>query len=138
MTSPGTINTTARGLHYQTYTATALDCNACALSKQCLKGPMKPNDGRGRQVTRFEPKAVDNTHPSERMRQAIDSPQGRQLYSQRFGTVEPVFANLRHNKRLNRFNHRGYTKVNAQWDLYCMAHNIEKLSKTNLGQRRVQ
>ena len=40
MTSPGTINTTARGLHYQTYTARAVDCNTCALSSKCLKGPM--------------------------------------------------------------------------------------------------
>jgi transposase len=130
MTSPGSIHTTASGLHYQTYTAKSVDCDACVLSKQCLKGPLKPNDGRGRQVTRFEPKAIDPTHPSERMRRAIDSPQGRQLYSQRIGTVEPVFANIRHNKRLTRFNHRGREKVNTQWSLYCMVHNIEKLAKT--------
>ena len=93
---------------------------------------------KDKEVTRFEPKTLDNTHPSERMRQAIDSPKGRQLYSQRFGTVEPVFANIRHNKRLTRFNHRGRAKVNTQWNLYCMVHNIEKLSKTSLGQQRVQ
>ncbi|OYT87962.1 MAG: DDE transposase [Burkholderiales bacterium PBB3] len=133
MKSPGTIHTTARGLDYQNYTARAVDCNNCELSKQCLKGPLKPNDGRGRQVTRFVPKQKDPTHPSERMRQAIDSPRGRQLYSQRIGTVEPVFANIRHNKRLSRFNHRGREKVNTQWNLYCMVHNIEKLSKTKLG-----
>ena len=138
MVSPGTIYTTARGLNYQTYTAKAVDCNACVLSRQCLQGPLKPNDGRGRQVTRFEPKAKNDTHPSERMRQAIDSPKGRQLYSQRFGTVEPVFANLRHNKRLTRLNHRGRAKVNTQWNLYCMVHNIEKLAKTGLGQQIVQ
>jgi transposase len=138
MVSPGTIYTTARGLNYQTYTAKAVDCNACALSAQCLRGPMKPNDGRGRQVTRFEPKVVDNANPSERMRQAIDSPKGRHLYSQRFGTVEPVFANLRHNKRLTCLNHRGRAKVNTQWNLYCMVHNIEKLAKTALGQQIVQ
>jgi transposase len=132
--SPGTIHTTARGLHYQNYTAKALDCNACELSKQCLRGPIKPNDGRGRQVTRFEPKVKDMAHPSERMRQAIDSPRGRQLYSQRIGTVEPVFANIRHNKRLTRFNHRGREKVNTQWSLYCMVHNIEKLAKTGYAQ----
>ena len=136
--SPGTIYISANGLHYQTYTAKAVDCNACALSGKCLRGPIKPNDGRGRQVNRFEPKAKDNTHPSERMRQAIDSPRGRQLYSQRFGTVEPVFGNLRHNKRLTRLNHRGHAKVNTQWNLYCMVHNIEKLSKTTLGQHSVQ
>ena len=138
MTSTGTIYTTARGLNYQAYSAKAVACNACALSAQCLKGPMKPNDGRGRQVTRFEPKPKDNTNPSERMRQAIDSPRGRQLYSQRFGTVEPVFANIRHNKRLTRLNHRGRAKVNTQWNLYCIVHNIEKLSKTSMGQQRTQ
>ena len=138
MTSTGTIYTTARGLNYQAYSAKAVACNACALSAQCLKGPIKPNDGRGRQVTRFEPRPKDNTHPSERMRRAIDSPKGRQLYSQRIGTVEPVFGNIRHNKRLSRLNHRGLTKVNTQWNLYCMVHNIEKLSKTSLGQERIQ
>ena len=134
MTSPGTIHTTARGLHYQNYTAKAVDCNHCELSKQCLRGPIKPNDGRGRQVTRFEPKVKDLAHPSERMRRAIDSPKGRQLYSQRIGTVEPVFANIRHNKRLTRFNHRGREKVNTQWNLYCMVHNIEKLAKSGYAQ----
>ena len=138
MKSPGTIHTTARGLDYQNYTARAVDCNNCELSKRCLKGPIKPNDGRGRQVTRVVPKPKDLTHPSECMRQAIDSPRGRQLYSQRIGTVEPVFANIRHNKRLTRLNHRGREKVNTQWNLYCMVHNIEKLSKTNLGYQRVQ
>ena len=72
------------------------------------------------------------------MRQAIDSPKGHHLYSQRIGTVEPVFANIRHNKRLAHLNHRGRCKVNTQWNLYCMVHNIEKLSKTNLGHQRVQ
>lgn len=134
MKSPGTIHTTARGLNYQNYTAKSADCNHCELSKQCLSGPIKPNDGRGRQVTRFEPKVKDLSHPSERMRQAIDSPKGRQLYSQRIGTVEPVFANIRHNKRLSRFNHRGREKVNTQWNLYCMVHNIEKLAKTGYAQ----
>jgi hypothetical protein len=49
--------------------------------------------------------------------------------SQRIGTVAPVFANIRHNKRVTRFNHRGREKVNTQWNLYCMVHNIENLAK---------
>lgn len=53
---------------------------------------------------------------------------GRALYSGRIATVEPVFANIRHNKRLARFNLCGRDKVNAQWDLYCLVHNIEKLA----------
>ncbi|OFZ68723.1 MAG: hypothetical protein A2Z01_07790, partial [Betaproteobacteria bacterium RBG_16_58_11] len=44
-------------------------------------------------------------------------------------TVEPVFGNLRGNKRLHCFTLRGKTKVDGQWKLYCMMHNIVKLAK---------
>ncbi len=43
---------------------------------------------------------------TERMKTAIDSDLGRRLYGRRIATVEPVFANLRHNKHLNRFTLR--------------------------------
>ena len=49
-------------------------------------------------------------------------------------TVEPVFANLQHNKRLDRFTLRSQPKVNAQWTLYCLVHNIEKLAKHGYAQ----
>ena len=39
-----------------------------------------------------------------------------------------MYANLRHNKRLDRFTLRDRVKVNAQWQLYCLVHNIEKLA----------
>ena len=62
------------------------------------------------------------------MKQRIDSNQGRAQYGGRFATVEPVFGNLRHNKRLNRFSLRGKAKVDGQWTPYCMVHNPEKLA----------
>ena len=67
------------------------------------------------------------TH-TERMKRKIDSEQGREMISRRFATVEPVFGNLRHNKRLNRFTLRGRAKVDGQWKLYCLVHNVEKLA----------
>lgn len=70
---------------------------------------------------------------SARMRQAIDSERGRALYGRRFATVEPVFGNLRHNKRLNRFTLRGRRKVDGQWKLFCLVHNIEKLAHHGYG-----
>jgi hypothetical protein len=85
-------------------------------------------------VTRFQPKADDPHDPIERMKRAIDSQRGRHLYSQRIGTVEPVFANIRHNKRLNRLHLRGRAKVNTQWHLYCLVHNIEKLANSGWRQ----
>ncbi len=62
------------------------------------------------------------------MRQKIDQPESRRIYGRRLAIVEPVFANLRSNKRLDRFTYRGRTKVNIQWLLYCLVHNLEKLA----------
>lgn len=66
---------------------------------------------------------------TDRMKQRIDTPEGRARYGQRLALVEPVFANLRHNKRLDRFTLRGRRKVDTQWKLYCLVHNIEKIAK---------
>ena len=62
------------------------------------------------------------------MKRRIDAPDGRARYGQRFGTVEPVFGNLCYNKGLDRFTLRGRSKVDAQWKLFCLVHNIEKLA----------
>ena len=63
-----------------------------------------------------------------RMQQRRDAPEGREQYEQRVTTVEPVFANVRYNKRLDRSTLRGRTKVNGQWLLFCLVHHIEKLT----------
>ena len=68
------------------------------------------------------------------MKRAIDSEDGRQRYGQRFATVEPVFGNIRHNKGLDRFTLRGRQKVDAQWKLFCLVHNIEKLANHGYAQ----
>jgi transposase len=70
----------------------------------------------------------------ELMKRAIDSERGRRVYGGRFATVEPVFANIRHNKGLNRFTLRGQRKVDTQWKLFCLVHNIEKLAHHGYAQ----
>lgn len=52
------------------------------------------------------------------------------VFSHTFGSVESVFANTRHNKRLTRLNHWGCERVRAQWSLNCVEHNIETLART--------
>jgi hypothetical protein len=61
------------------------------------------------------------------MRRKFDTPAGRAIYSKRSGTVEPVFGNIQ-NKGMRRFTLRGRTKVNAQWQLFTIVHNIEKIA----------
>lgn len=125
--STGAIYTVGKGLRREDFKAKAVDCASCGLRLQCLR---RPNRTSRRKVVRYHQRQIDLNDPSHRMRQAIDSARGRSLYSQRLGAVEPVFANIRYNKRMSRFNVRGKNKVNTQWHLYCMVHNIEKLAKS--------
>jgi hypothetical protein len=61
------------------------------------------------------------------MKAKIDSEQGKRIYARRLGIVEPVFANLCVHKRMNRFTLRSKQKVNVQWKLYALVHNIAKI-----------
>jgi hypothetical protein len=49
-------------------------------------------------------------------------------WSKRSKHKRAVFANIRVNKRMDKFSLRGKIKVNIQWLLYCMVHNIEKVA----------
>lgn len=51
----------------------------------------------------------------------------------RMGIVEPVFANVRHMMGLDRFTLRGKAKVNIQWLLYAVVHNIHKAQRFGLA-----
>lgn len=103
------------------YRAPLSACRGCELRSKCLRNA---HDKAARQVsiTHKRPNAASA------MRERIDSELGREQYSRRIGTIEPVFGNIRYNKRLNRFTLRGTTKVDGQWKLYALVHNIEKLA----------
>ena len=99
------------------------DCRACPMQSKCMKNPIKES---GRQVSFFaDYKNEISNH--ERMKNRIDSEQGRKDYSRRMWTIEPVFANITSNKGLRRIHLRGKVKATCQWQMYCMVHNIEKL-----------
>jgi transposase, IS4 family len=61
------------------------------------------------------------------MRKRVDSKKGKLYYSHRMSVVEPVFGNIGTNKGLNRFSLRGKEKVQGQWYLFSLIHNIEKI-----------
>ena len=71
-------------------------------------------------------KANGEPNYTDWMKERVDSERGKYIYSHRMSVVEPVFANICVNKKLNRFSLKSKTKVQAQWQLYCMVHNIEK------------
>ena len=97
------------------------DCKTCKLRKRCLKS----ENSRQRSLYVIET-FFDKNHSKE-MLEKIDAPEGRDIYSKRMGIVEPVFGNITYSKGLNRFTLRSKKKVNIQWSLYCLVHNIEKI-----------
>lgn len=105
-----------------------LQCRNCALKQECMRKPEQADHGKGhgRQVS-----FIARSRPSytDWMKQRVDSDKGKQIYSHRMSTVEPVFANITCNKKLKRFSLRGKEKVQGQWQLFCMVHNIEKLMR---------
>lgn len=101
------------------------DCVLCLRRKECLRTPEKTQI---RQVAFLQGKRDPKENHLDHMKVKIDSDLGKEMITRRFATVEPVFGNLRGNKRLHRFTLRGKTKVDSQWKLYCMMHNIEKLA----------
>jgi len=87
--------------------------------------------GYGRQVSfavsKQPKKQQQKPSHTDWMKVRVDSAEGKQVYGHRMSVVEPVFGNIGTNKGLNRFSLRGKTKVQGQWQLYCIVHNIEKL-----------
>jgi hypothetical protein len=63
------------------------------------------------------------------MRRVIKSETGRALYSQRKHAIEPIFAQIKHNQRIARSQHRGITTYRSEWRLIATTHNILKLWK---------
>jgi len=116
---------TADGYKAIAYQAPKTACRDCQLRSKCLRKP----ETVSRQVHVFYGKRPGSL--TDEMKQKIDTPEGRRTYSKRLGIVEPVFGNIRSCKRMDRFTLRGMVKVNIQWMLYCLVHNIEKI--TNFG-----
>jgi transposase len=123
-------NCTINGYRAMKFQGAKQDCEPCPLRSQCVKNPAQT---KTRQVSFFLGKAPGHESHTDRMKVKIDSPQGKAMITRRFATVEPVFGNLRNNKRLDRFTLRSRAKVDGQWKLYCLVHNIEKLAHLGLG-----
>lgn len=105
-----------------------LQCRQCDLKAQCMQNPSSADHrkGSGRQVS-LRIKREDSF--TDWMKRRVDTDKGKAIYAHRMSTVEPVFANITTQKKLNRFSLRGRKKVNGQWQLFCLIHNIEKLFK---------
>jgi len=106
-------------------------CSVCEIRLKCLKHPELTDF---RQVYFFVGRSEKGQETyTQKMKYKIDSTLGRFIYSKRIGTAEPVFANIRHALGLDRFTLRGKRKVDTQWKLYCIVHNLLKVHRYGPG-----
>jgi transposase len=106
---------------------TQRDCLPCTLRDRCLRHPERTP---ARQVVFFKGRAKGKPPTySALMKRKIDSEEGRYHYGRRLAIVEPVFGNICSSRKLKRFSLRGRRKVNNQWLLYGMVHNIGKVQR---------
>lgn len=103
-----------------------LDCATCPLKPKCTQAtPSRCPSGKGNrriqvsfELRRYRQQARDN----------LLSEPGLALRQLRSIEPETVFGDIKHNMGFRRFMLRGLKKVEIEWGLLCMAHNLRKLA----------
>jgi transposase len=65
----------------------------------------------------------------QRMCRKLQTVAGRAIYARRKTIVEPVFGQIKQRQGFRRFLLRGIQKVQGEWALVCMTHNLLKLHR---------
>jgi transposase len=64
---------------------------------------------------------------ADRITLALAADRGKRLYKLRAALVEPVFADIKYQRRIDRFSRRGLDAVRDEWHLITATHNLRKL-----------
>jgi transposase len=84
-------------------------------------------------TTRNRPRKTRRGGPYDFMRRVIATERGGDLYSRRQWMVEPVFAQIKANRRIERFKRRGRAAARSEWRLIAATHNLLKLHRHSLA-----
>jgi transposase len=71
--------------------------------------------------------------PYDFMRRVLATDHGTELYSRRQWMVEPVFAQIKANRRIGRFKRRGRAAARSEWRLIAATNNLLKLHRHSLA-----
>jgi transposase len=91
--------------------------------------PLVPPDGHARGA----PDTDRGAGPPGFMRRALRTPTGEALHRRRKWMVEPVFADIKFNRRAGRFRRRGLAAVRSEWRLLTATHNLLRLHRHRLA-----
>ena len=92
-------------------------CSSCSSRPLCTKGKSRQIHVENRMFLR------------QQIRTLLDSPGGKALYKLRQQIIEPIFGNIKHNLQYTMLHLRTLKKVNAEWQLICLTHNLKQIWK---------
>ena len=69
----------------------------------------------------------------DRMRRKLQTKKGAAIYATRKTIVEPVFGQIKQARGFRQFLLRGLKKVQGEWAIICLTHNILKLHRLCYG-----
>jgi transposase len=69
------------------------------------------------------------------MRRVLATPAGAALYRRRSGMIEPVFADTKFNRKIDRFLRRGRAACRSEWRVITATHNLLKLWRATSAPR---
>ena len=72
----------------------------------------------------------------QKMTEKVKTEKGRELYSRRKVIAEPVFGQIKEARGFRQFSLRGLEKMNGEWQLICLTHNLLKLARYAPGRNR--
>jgi transposase len=110
-----------------TYRTQRGTCAVCPMREKCTT-----NIKLGRAITR-------NGYEEyrERMRQKINTSEGRAIYGKRKCLVEPVFGQMKTRNGFSQFLLRGLEKVKLEWKIVATAHNLLKMTAAIMRNERM-
>jgi sulfatase maturation enzyme AslB (radical SAM superfamily) len=110
--------TTKSGYRQTVSKYSAKNCNGCPIRNVCFKGKYNRVIERNHALEHYKQKA----------REHLLSELGEIKRRKRTADVEPVFAHIKSNRNFKRFTHRGLDKVELEFGLHALAHNMRKKS----------
>jgi len=66
----------------------------------------------------------------ERMARKLRTIKGRMIYAKRKEISEPVFGQIKEVRGFRQFLLRGIARVDCEWDIICLGHNLLKLFRS--------
>jgi len=102
-------------------------CSKCPLNNECITTKDKTRKRIKVNVSKSLTTNNDTLDPKNSMIAKMDTEEAKEKYKKRFYTIEPVFGEMKNNRKFTRFSVWGIKKAETQWILVNIVHNFSKI-----------